>query len=36
MGRHLSQLDILRAFAILAVIAYHASNHLKWGVSPAS
>src|ERR1700751_4524300 len=23
-------LDRLRAFAILAVIAYHASNHLKW------
>jgi peptidoglycan/LPS O-acetylase OafA/YrhL len=32
MGRHLGQLDMLRGFAILAVIAYHASNHLKWAV----
>lgn len=32
MGRHLGQLDILRGIAILAVIAYHASNHLKWAV----
>jgi peptidoglycan/LPS O-acetylase OafA/YrhL len=32
MGRHLGQLDILRGLAILAVIAYHASNHLKWAV----
>jgi peptidoglycan/LPS O-acetylase OafA/YrhL len=23
---------MLRGFAILAVIAYHASNHLKWAV----
>jgi peptidoglycan/LPS O-acetylase OafA/YrhL len=32
MGRHLGQLDILRGIAILAVIAYHASNHLKWAM----
>jgi peptidoglycan/LPS O-acetylase OafA/YrhL len=36
MGRHLSQLDILRAFAILAVIAFHGSNHLKWSLFSAA
>lgn len=32
MGRHIGQLDILRGIAILAVIAYHASNHLHSAV----
>jgi peptidoglycan/LPS O-acetylase OafA/YrhL len=32
VGRHLGQLDMLRGIAILAVIACHASNNLKWAV----